>query len=556
MQEQDNSLVKRFQQRRRAARAAGVIFLLVGIALLILVLWQFSLTLLWVSMACFVISSPFLFVSMLPPSRRVTTKQTPLARVPPDTWATHLVQHSPDMRRVAYVQQEGSQQRVIVNGQEGRLYEGIGQGSLVFSPDSQQLAYVAKIGGGVELVETANIGDIHITGLRQTRPKQMIVVVGGEDGKPHDGVLAGTVVFSPDSCHLAYVAAVGDRNFVVLDGKEGTIYDAVWGDTLRFSPDSRHLTYVAQRGQAQIVVLDGQETDAYEGVLEGGVVFSPDSQRLAFAVQQKTGWAVILDRSLGKTYAGIGAGSLTFSPDSLHLAYVVQSAAKQRVILDGEEAKSYTGIAPGNLVFSPDSQQLAYIAVEADREFVVVNGKEGRPYDKVLSGGPVFSPDGQHLAYAATTLTGRVVVVDEKECKGYSTPVFSADSQWMAFTSWDTNLGKPSVYVTSPDKLERGAHVGTHNGIRIDGITFGPEVSPGCRLLVYIAVDKADKETIVLGVLSRRGVLKEIVLSNMRRRHYDTCAPRGVILFDSFNQLHYLATIGEDACLVEEIVLA
>ena len=53
---------------------------------------------------------------------------------------------------------------MVVDGVEGKEYDGIGQGSLVFSPDSKRVAYAAQRGG------------------------KQLVVVDGVEGKEYDGI--------------------------------------------------------------------------------------------------------------------------------------------------------------------------------------------------------------------------------------------------------------------------------------------------------------------------------------------------------------------------------
>jgi len=57
--------------------------------------------------------------------------------------------------------------------------------------------------------------------------KSQFVVVDGKEGKEYDGIVAGSLKFSPDSKHLAYVAVRGEKRFVVVDGKEGKEYDGI-----------------------------------------------------------------------------------------------------------------------------------------------------------------------------------------------------------------------------------------------------------------------------------------------------------------------------------------
>ena len=73
------------------------------------------------------------------------------------------------------------QQFCLVDGQEGKHYTSILKGSLVFSPDSQRVAYVACVAAATE-------GD---------SGQWSVVVDGREMG--HYGRDIHTLIFSPDS---------------------------------------------------------------------------------------------------------------------------------------------------------------------------------------------------------------------------------------------------------------------------------------------------------------------------------------------------------------------
>ena len=87
------------------------------------------------------------------------------------------------------------------------------QASLKISPDSRRVAYVVIEKG------------------------KQFVVVDGEEGKQYDGIAEETPIFSPDSKRVAYTANVGKKCFVIVDGEEGKQYDVIVKDTLIFSPD-------------------------------------------------------------------------------------------------------------------------------------------------------------------------------------------------------------------------------------------------------------------------------------------------------------------------------
>jgi len=84
---------------------------------------------------------------------------------------------SPDSKRVAYDAQRGQKWLVVVDGVEGKEYDGIG--ALLFSRGSKRVAYAAK------------------------RGQKWLVVVDGFEGKEYGVFLRGSrLVFDgPDSLH-------------------------------------------------------------------------------------------------------------------------------------------------------------------------------------------------------------------------------------------------------------------------------------------------------------------------------------------------------------------
>jgi hypothetical protein len=81
---------------------------------------------------------------------------------------------------------------------------------------------------------------------------KVFVVIDGKEEKQYDfikekycndNIVPKTLIFSPDSKHLAYRAESAHQSFVVVDGKEEKKYDFI--KSLIFSPDSRHMAYVA-----------------------------------------------------------------------------------------------------------------------------------------------------------------------------------------------------------------------------------------------------------------------------------------------------------------------
>jgi len=109
------------------------------------------------------------------------------------------------------------------------------------------------------------------------------VVVGGKKQKEYSAIGANTLIFSPDSQRVAYAARVGSgryRKFVVVDGKEGKKYDNISEGSLSFTPDSKKAAYAARKGSNGFVVVDAEEGSQYDDIVTragGRIVFdSPD----------------------------------------------------------------------------------------------------------------------------------------------------------------------------------------------------------------------------------------------------------------------------------------
>ena len=154
-----------------------------------------------------------------------------VAPIDSSIWLPDTFRVSPDRKRTAYVGQVDDKQFVIVDGIDGKFFDSIVKGSLIFSADSKRFAYVAKEGN------------------------QQIVVVDGAEGKPYEGIKTHPM-FNPDSRKVVYVAQTGDKVCVVVDGKEGKLYDDILnagiGKIIFNSADQ--INYFARNGNSVVSV--------------------------------------------------------------------------------------------------------------------------------------------------------------------------------------------------------------------------------------------------------------------------------------------------------------
>lgn len=361
-------------------------------------------------------------------------------------------------------------------------HDGIGLGSVVFSPDSKRLCYAALIGDFWH------------------------VVLDDKLGPGYEGIVDMAPVFSPDSSRLAYGVKTGGDCAIVVDREMEKSFDGILAGTFKFSPDSDRHVYAAKRGADTVVVLNGRIID--QGAEVSDILFSPDGSSLAYAVRRGTGWAVVTRGKREKEFIcdDFLRGSLRFGVDASSLSYVAVKAKKTIVVVNGEESECNERIV--KVIFSEDSKRQALVAIRDSRVCLVVDGREvegyedftfsafvfspggkrwacpakrGRkwymltsdgamgPYDALLAVTPAFSPDSDHLAYLSTYNETPCILVDGQPVKGvaFAGVVNETKIKWHSADGF-------SCVVASPTKPERNA--------RTLLSPMGVDVPPGAKL--------------------------------------------------------------------------
>lgn len=384
-----------------------------------------------------------------PPGEVITTVglnliRTKLAMINEDYDFIDSIVFSSDGKKVAYRVKKDEKYFVAVNEKISKPYDMILEGSLVFSPNNQRLAYVAQERGGI------------------------FVVLGDKEdkfnAKSYDEYY---IAFSPDSKKVAYVAndiekGLG-RQFVVLNGEKSRIYGmypVIDNRSLIFSPDSEQFAYIVQEAgtfRENLIVLNDQEIKNYDWV--HGLIFNPATKQLVYVAWEKGKKKefIVVDGQQGKIYEEVLFP--TFSSDGKQFAYAAQEGWSEIwfegdpekyytpikfTVLNNQEGKKYNWV--GKPVFSPDGSQLAYAAgegysiraTEVWEKFIVLNGQERKKYYIDL-GDPVFSPNGKRLAYRANW---KFIVLDGEEKKSHDRvwdPIFSPDSKYIAYGARDGN---------------------------------------------------------------------------------------------------------------------
>lgn len=314
------------------------------------------------------------------------TEQEFILQISVPTFAPNTLLASPDFRRAAYISRFRNGQSVVVDGVEGELFEGIGEGTPTFSSDSKHVAYVAGAKG------------------------KQFVVNDGKVGPPYDLTMKGSLLLSANGEHLAYGVKTSDHWRIVSDGVEVEGYRFL-GD-LAMSPDGLRLAWIAAEPKAAFVVVDGVAGRACGAILQGTVVFSPNSKEVAYGAHDAKGQFVIRDGVEGARYYGV-PGRPVYSPNSQRLLHPAGDSAHQFVVVDGVARRAFDHIVIGeNEIFSADNFHTAYVVKQGDHQHVVVDDAPGPPFDGIGAASVRLSPDGRRVAYRARVASNRFAVCD------------------------------------------------------------------------------------------------------------------------------------------------
>ncbi len=196
--------------------------------------------------------------------------------------AAPMLYLSPNGKHVAFEVANNQMAFVVEDGKQQPTYEAI-YGPLVFSPDGEHLAYIAK----------AKDPNANLTPIQRQQAEQspnhssgMYIVLDGQQQPVLPAVKFGSAVnhsalhFSPDSKHLAYT---DDWSKVVIDGHMATKAGKAQGGsvgngmdaTFQFTPDSKHalwaqnMTTTAGKGVVHYLI-DGDEVTGYQFAGPGG----------------------------------------------------------------------------------------------------------------------------------------------------------------------------------------------------------------------------------------------------------------------------------------------
>ncbi len=313
---------------------------------------------------------------------------------------------SPDHDTHAEIMHLRADQWVRIAGKDGPVfdgpvYDGIGAGSLAFSPDGSKIAYAAQ------------------------RKRAWRVVIQDADlrGKPAEGPAVdglGDLRWAPDGQRLVYEAERAGKWHMVRhdvgDHHEhwSPPHTALFQDSLRFEGDrpatlgarpakgearsGARYAYVASDGACvRVVAVDNNETLGPCFAAIGGLLVTDG---VAYTARDADGAHVVVNGDVGPAQEQISALVMAYAS----VAYIAHRGERAFVVHDGQqidEADDITGLVMN------DDGRLAWVVRVGDRQHLVVNGVRGPARDLVDP--PVFG-DGFVAHIEKDGATTRVVI--------------------------------------------------------------------------------------------------------------------------------------------------
>ena len=316
--------------------------------------------------------------------------------------------HSPNRLHRVEVVENNNRQQVKIGETLSQPYVGVALQTIVFSDDSQSFAYAAETKDGWFVI-TDGTQSRCWTGIGEVMygPKQRFVYVAYDsngwyvvlDGVPSDSfeaVMQGSLTFSPNGKHLAYVVASGNQFRVVIDGELGFIYESI--AALRFCPDSETLVYIVRERRQEYIAMDKELIGPFNQIADYTI---GQNGKLGILVSDQDGWRVVIDGHKGQVFDNLG--SIQFSKNGQY-AYAAERDNKWHVIQNGTYSLEYDNVQ--QLTFAEEI--LFYKASLADDSFIVTNNIRG-PLLKWI-GRLIVSPDGLHTAYLGQPSQGSISV--------------------------------------------------------------------------------------------------------------------------------------------------
>lgn len=444
---------------------------------------------------------------------------------------------SPDGQHVAYVAVDNGVYHVITDGIESKPYTRIGTlsrqyGAFVFSTNGARVAYKAIFPGDQERM-----------------------VVDGIEGAIYDEIIVDSFSFSANGGHFVYAARLGATGYVVKDGKVVVQCDAGGWQHFHLGPylsaDGEHLACLFQRGSQFFASVDGKESHPWTGIDNAWQTsFTADGRHFSYAAQDQGGFRVVVD---DQEFPSAGITPAAFSANGQSWALVNQDETGSWVVVNGVAGKKYPGTIL-QATFSPDGRRVGYLVEEhsGGGPMAVIHGEHDfENTAPELFWGIQFSPDSAHYSISGKRGAKPVVIIDGKQYPCSDVPgvtgspvTFSPDGHRWAYPA--THGGRSYWVVSGVEYGPYGIASAKKPGFEEaeeaemnydeEGLYF----SPNGRHFAFRAT---------------RDGRHFLVVDGFEREFKDEWFPHSAIVFDSPKKFHFIVRNKQEIDFVEVEIL-
>ena len=183
------------------------------------------------------------------------------------------------------------------------------------------------------------------------------------------------------------------------------------------------------------------------------------------------------------------ADDYDLAPSSRRIAFSIHGEIFTAPVEEGDIKQVTDGPARDrNVGYSPDGKWLSYVSDQSGREELFVVPVDGSaPAQQVtdidaLKLGYNWSPDSKEIAFSASddklrklvVATKQVAILDTARYGGFSTPVWSPDGKWIAYSKPDASR-TTDVYMVAASGEDKEPHRVTFDSANEGGPRFGPD---------------------------------------------------------------------------------
>ncbi len=296
--------------------------------------------------------------------KQVISKETKLV----DLYYEEVIQCkiSNDIKKVACSSYDADKRwRLIYNTSKTQEYNEIVYDSIIFSPDSKRLVYIAK------------------------ERDESFLILNGQRQNPYDEILYP--IFSPDSDRLAYTVKKDDFWHLVIDKEEGDKLDS---PVYAIFSENKDEGYIKIENGKEYFIL-GEDKQEWDYILKTSLLFSGSAKDYIYAAQNELGWYVVYNGVIDGPYIAILDTAISI--DGKSIAFNANIDGEWYLITAKEKLGPFEYV--GDIAFNPVNNDFAYCKYEDSKWNLAYNNLPIKSYKGVYA--PKFSLDGKYLAYVA-----------------------------------------------------------------------------------------------------------------------------------------------------------